>query len=83
MPLKVVLFAHSMSIVSGRNIERACREHVTFIALSGGSGPHFTLFAGFVSTLGDDIARVLSPILFTATSEFAGLAITHPAPTVS
>jgi transposase len=63
MLLKVVLFAYSMGIVSSRNIERACREHVTFIALSGDSGPHFTTIAGFVSTLGDDIARVFSEVL--------------------
>ena len=55
MLLKIVLFAYSMGIVSSRNIERACREHVTFIALSGDSQPHFTTLAGFVSTLGDDI----------------------------
>lgn len=35
MLLKVVLFAYSWGIVSRRGIERACREHVTFIALSG------------------------------------------------
>ena len=64
MLLKVVLFAYSMGIVSSRNIERACREHVTFIALSGDSQPHFTTIAGFVSTLGDDIARVFTQILF-------------------
>jgi len=40
MLLKVVLFAYSMGIVSSRNIERACREHITFIALSGDSQPH-------------------------------------------
>ena len=64
MLLKVVLFAYSMDIVSSRNIERACREHVTFIALSGDSQPHFTTIAGFVSTLGDDIAAIFSQILF-------------------
>jgi len=64
MLLKVVLFAYSMGIVSSRNIERACREHVTFIALSGDSGPHFTTIAGFISTLGDDIARIFTQILF-------------------
>ena len=63
MLLKVVLFAYSMGIVSSRNIERACRDHVTFIALSGDSQPHFTTIAGFVSTLGDDIARVFSEVL--------------------
>ena len=37
MLLKVILFAYSQGIVSSRNIERACREHVIFIALSGDS----------------------------------------------
>ena len=64
MLLKVILFAYSQSIVSSRNIERACREHVTFIALSGDSQPHFTTIAGFVSSLGDDIARIFTQILF-------------------
>jgi transposase len=64
MLLKVVLFAYSQGIISSRNIERACREHVTFIALSGDSQPHFTTLAGFVSSLGDDIARVFSQILY-------------------
>ena len=62
--LKVILFAYSMGIVSSRSIERACREHVTFIALSGDSQPHFTTIAGFVSTLGDNIARLFTQILF-------------------
>ncbi len=64
MLLKVVLFAYSQGIVSSRSIERACREHITFIALSGDSQPHFTTIAGFVSTLGDDIARIFTQILF-------------------
>ena len=64
MLLKVILFAYSMGIVSSRNIERACREHITFIALSGDSGPHFTTIAGFVSSLGDDIARIFTQILY-------------------
>ena len=64
MLLKVVLFAYSMGIISSRSIGRACREHVTFIALSGDSGPHFTTIAGFVATLGDDIARIFTQILF-------------------
>ncbi|MEQ1593454.1 MAG: transposase [Thiobacillaceae bacterium] len=64
MLLKVVLFAYSQGIISSRDIERACREHVTFIALSGDSQPHFTTIAGFVSSLGDDIARIFIQILF-------------------
>ena len=49
MLLKVVLFAYSQGIVSSRGIERACREHITFIALSGDSAPHCTTIAAFVS----------------------------------
>src|SRR5680860_393373 len=63
MLLKVVLFAYSQGIVSSRAIERACREQVTCIALSGDSAPHFTTIASFVSTLGEDIARIFSQVL--------------------
>ncbi|MCX7172676.1 MAG: transposase [Proteobacteria bacterium] len=64
MLLKVVLFAYSQGIVSSRGIERACREHVTFIALCGDSAPHFTTIAAFVSTLGDEVARIFTQVLF-------------------
>jgi transposase len=61
--LKVVLFAYSQGIVSSRGIERACQDHVTFIALCGDTAPHFTTIAHFVSTLGDDIARVFAAVV--------------------
>jgi transposase len=64
MLLKVVLFAYSQGIVSSRAIERACREHITFIALSGDTCPHFTTLANFIGTLEDDIANVFSQVLF-------------------
>ena len=64
MLLKVVLFAYSQGIVSSRGIERVCRDHVTFIALSGDTQPHFTTIAGFISNLADDIARVFTQILY-------------------
>ncbi len=64
MLLKIVLFAYSQGIIGSRPIERMCREHITFIALSGDSAPHFTTIAGFVSTLGEDIARVFSQVLY-------------------
>ena len=63
MLLKVVLFGYSRGIVSSRGLERACREHVTFIALSGDSAPNFTTIAKFVSRLGDDIAVVFKDVL--------------------
>ncbi|MEO6024632.1 MAG: transposase [Burkholderiales bacterium] len=63
MLLKIVLFAYSQGIVGSRRIERTCRDHVTFIALSGDSAPHFTTLAGFVSTLGEEITRIFTQIL--------------------
>src|SRR5512139_915550 len=64
MLMKIVLFAYAQGIVSSRAIERACREHITFIALSGDTCPHFTTIAGFASSLGDDIAPIFSQILY-------------------
>src|ERR1700716_2785151 len=58
--LKLILFAYSRGIVSSRAIERACREHVSFIALCGDQAPHFTTIAAFIRTLGLQITHVLT-----------------------
>jgi len=63
MLLKVVLVAYARGMVSSREIEAACREHVTFIALCGDTAPHFTTIAHFVSTLGEDIAHVFGAVV--------------------
>jgi transposase len=63
MLLKVILFAYSQGIVSSRGIERACREHVTFIALCGDSSPHFTTLAQFVSSLGSETTILFKEVL--------------------
>lgn len=62
--LKIILFGYSQGIVSSRAIERACREQITFIALCGDNAPHFTTIAHFISTLGEDISRIFSQVLF-------------------
>lgn len=67
--LKVVLVAYAHGVVSSRGIERLCREHVTFIALSGDQAPHFTTIAHFVSTLGDEIARVFAAVVAVCDQE--------------
>jgi transposase len=49
--LKIILYAYSRGITSSREIERACCENITFMALSGNSRPHFTTIADFVSSM--------------------------------
>jgi transposase len=63
MLLKVVLFAYSQGIVSSRAIERACRDHVTFMALSGDSAPHFTTLADFLCGREQDIKQVFATVI--------------------
>ena len=63
MLLKVVLLAYSRGVISSRGIERLCRDHFIFIALSGDSCPHFTTIAAFVSGLDDLIGQVFKQVL--------------------
>ena len=60
----MVLFAYARGMVSSRQIERACRDQVTFIALSGDNGAHFTTIASFVSRLGEYIAPLFAKVLY-------------------
>src|SRR5574343_3220 len=64
MLLKVILCAYAQGVVSSRGIERLCREHVTFIALSGDCAPHFTKLAAFVSSLDEEVARLFAQVLY-------------------
>jgi len=64
MLLKIILCAYAEGVVSSRGIERLCREHVSFIALSGDSAPHFTTIAAFVSGLGNDVAKLFAQVLY-------------------
>ena len=52
--LKIVLLAYSRGMVTSRAIERACRENVVFMAISGDSAPQFTTIAKFVRELGEE-----------------------------
>lgn len=63
--LKIVLLGYSRGLVSSRAIERACRENVTFIALSGDSAPSYTHIAKFVRELGDEVGALFTQVLMT------------------
>ena len=64
MLLKVILCAYAQGVVSSRGIERLCREHVTFIALSGDCAPHYTTLAAFVSSLDEEVAKLFAQVLY-------------------
>ena len=61
--LKIVLFAYSRGITSSRKIERACRENVLFMALSGDSQPDHSTIAAFVTRMEDVIAPLFTQVL--------------------
>jgi hypothetical protein len=67
--LKIVLLAYSRGMVSSRAIERACRENVLFIAISGDNAPQFTTIAKFVRELGSEIAALFQQVLMTCDAQ--------------
>jgi transposase len=67
--LKVVLFGYSRGLISSRQIERACRENVTFMALSCGEHPDHSTIAGFVSSMRDEILPIFRDVLWVCEEE--------------
>ena len=67
--LKIVLLAYSRGMVSSRVIERACRENVLFMAISGDSSPQFTTIAKFVRELSTEINDVFTQVLLTCDAQ--------------
>jgi transposase len=61
--LKIVLLGYSRGMVSSRHMEKACREVVLFMAVSGDSHPHFTTIAAFVAELGETVSRLFTEVL--------------------
>jgi transposase len=61
--LKIVLLGYARGLTSSRNIERACRENVVFMALSGDTQPRFTTIASFVARMPAEITAVFRDVL--------------------
>jgi transposase len=61
--LKVILFAYSRGMLSSRQMERACRENILFMALSGGCRPDHSTLAHFVSSMQKEIESLFTNIL--------------------
>ena len=67
--LKVVLFSYSRGLISSRKIERACRENVTFMVLSGNQRPDHSTIAAFVSSMKAEILPLFRDILLVCEQE--------------
>ena len=67
--LKVVLLGYSRGLISSRQIERACCENVTFMALSGNQRPDHSTIAVFVSSMKDQILPLFRDILLVCEQE--------------
>jgi len=67
--LKVVLLGYARGLISSRDIERACCENVTFMALSGNQRPDHSTIAAFVSSMKDQILPLFCDILLVCEQE--------------
>jgi transposase len=67
--LKVILFAYSRGLVHSRQIERACKNNVTFMALSCMQCPDHSTIAAFVSSMKDEVLPLFRDILLVCEDE--------------
>lgn len=67
--LKIILLAYSRGMISSRAIERACRENVLFMAISGDCAPQFTTLAKFVRELRSEITELFTQVLLTCDAQ--------------
>jgi transposase len=67
--LKVILLAYARGLISSRQIEQACRENVTFMALACGQVPDHSTVAAFVSSLKEEIASLFRDILLVCAEQ--------------
>jgi len=67
--LKVGLLAYSRGIISSRKIEQACRENITFMALTCSMVPDHSTIAAFVSSMKDEIVSIFRDILLVCAEQ--------------
>jgi transposase len=67
--LKVVLVGYARGLISSRKIERACRENITFMALSCEQCPDHSTIAAFVSSMRAEIIPLFRDVLLVCEEE--------------
>jgi len=67
--LKIVLFGYSRGLTSSRPLERACRENIVFMALACEQKPDHSTIAGFISSMGKEMAPLFTQVLLVCEQE--------------
>lgn len=67
--LKIVLFGYSRGITTSRQLERACRENIVFMAMSCGEVPDHSTIAAFVSSMENEITPLFTQIFLVCDEE--------------
>jgi len=67
--IKIVLLGYSRGMISSRSLERACRENITFMALSCGQKPDHSTIATFVSSMEHQIEPLFTKVLLVCSEE--------------
>jgi transposase len=67
--IKIVLFGYSRGLITSRSLERACRENITFMALSCGQKPDHSTIAAFVSSMDKEIQLLFTKVLLICEEE--------------
>ncbi len=61
--LKIILLAYARGMLSSREMERACLENVTFMAMACGYTPDHSTIATFVSSMQEEVKTVFCNVL--------------------
>lgn len=67
--LKVVLLGYSRGLMSSRSLEQACRENVTFMALTCCYIPDHSTIAAFISSIDEEIEDLFTKVLLICEEE--------------
>lgn len=67
--LKVILLGYARGLLGSRRLERACKENITFMAISCGLRPDHSTLAAFVDKLQGRIDVIFSEVLLVCHEE--------------
>ncbi len=67
--LKIILFGYSRGMFSTRPLERACKENITFMALSCCQKPDHSTIASFVNSMDETVGNLFTKVLLICEEE--------------